>query len=521
MLLNRILSLRVFPRKIGSYSERTQHQLNTAIKLLSSVSSNSSDSSDNSDSSSDSDNEGRKSKLQTSSKPVENLNEQINDANLSELKNASNEKEVPKIDLAIPKKPPRPKPEETSAPTQESKFEEKFLNAAKNVAKKLGGDTEKMESDLLNRLLKPREKTENVSSETSEDLSHLLKGMKVKNTSNEENYRRNKIQRVRSASNKINNLNIEFKKETSDQILRDLKGEETTEKSVKTERGPSTLSALLKERKQQKREQTSEKSVNTEKVSSALFTLLKESEQQEREKTTEKSVITERGPSTLSALLKERHQQERASSKSEETKPEYSRRENSAASIMYSLINDRRRRRSHDDIEEDGTSVLNSSLNGFGILKISTEEPLIEELSTWSQLEKREIKILEYQPPQNYFQEMIQWTDQGKVWHFPINNEQGMDEEEKVHFSEHVFMERHLKGWCPKHGPVRQFMELVCVGLSKNAFMTVDEKVQHIMWYKDYFGDKRELLQELGALENENPSVLPVPTNKIDLGPHV
>lgn len=54
-------------------------------------------------------------------------------------------------------------------------------------------------------------------------FSLLLKGMKVNKDNNAENYRRNKIQRVRSASKKINNLNVELKKETSDKILRDLK----------------------------------------------------------------------------------------------------------------------------------------------------------------------------------------------------------------------------------------------------------------------------------------------------------
>ena len=64
-------------------------------------------------------------------------------------------------------------------------------------------------------------------------------------------------------------------------------------------------------------------------------------------------------------------------------------------------------------------------------------------------------------------------------------------------------------------------MELVCVGLSKNPYMTVEEKVGHIMWYKDYFGDKRDLLVEIDAIKDEDPSVLPKPTNRIDLGPHV
>lgn len=61
-------------------------------------------------------------------------------------------------------------------------------------------------------------------------------------------------------------------------------------------------------------------------------------------------------------------------------------------------------------------------------------------------------------------------------------------------------MERHLEGWCPKKGPIRHFMELVCVGLSKNAFLTVEEKIDHIMWYREYFTGKEALLRELGAL---------------------
>lgn len=75
-----------------------------------------------------------------------------------------------------------------------------------------------------------------------------------------------------------------------------------------------------------------------------------------------------------------------------------------------------------------------------------------------------------------------------------------MEEESNVHFSEHVFLERHLKGWCPKSGPIRHFMELVCVGLSKNPYLSVNEKMNHITWYKEYFKEKKELLTELGAI---------------------
>lgn len=66
-------------------------------------------------------------------------------------------------------------------------------------------------------------------------------------------------------------------------------------------------------------------------------------------------------------------------------------------------------------------------------------------------------------------------------------------------------MERHLKGWCPKSGPIRHYMELVCTGLSKNPYLTVEEKISHIMWYKDYFKSKQDLLQDLEAIKTPFP----------------
>lgn len=75
----------------------------------------------------------------------------------------------------------------------------------------------------------------------------------------------------------------------------------------------------------------------------------------------------------------------------------------------------------------------------------------------------------------------------------------GLESEKEVHFSEHVFLDSHLEGWCPKKGPIRHFMELVCIGLSKNSFYTIHEKKEHIMWYKEYFESKKDLLTEVGA----------------------
>ncbi|KAK0182364.1 hypothetical protein PV327_000513 [Microctonus hyperodae] len=134
-------------------------------------------------------------------------------------------------------------------------------------------------------------------------------------------------------------------------------------------------------------------------------------------------------------------------------------------------------------------------------------------LETWKLLEKKELDLMMLHPPSNIIEEMIQWTDKGLLWKFPIDNEIGLDEEKSIHFSEHVFMDRHLRGWCPKGGPIRHFMELVCVGLSKNPYMTVQEKKDHIMWYRDFFGSKQELLKEIGAIQHD---ILPSDTKQIE-----
>lgn len=44
---------------------------------------------------------------------------------------------------------------------------------------------------------------------------------------------------------------------------------------------------------------------------------------------------------------------------------------------------------------------------------------------TWTALQNRDLRLAVTQPPSNYFQQMILWTDQGKLWKFPIDNEQG------------------------------------------------------------------------------------------------
>jgi small subunit ribosomal protein S31 len=56
-------------------------------------------------------------------------------------------------------------------------------------------------------------------------------------------------------------------------------------------------------------------------------------------------------------------------------------------------------------------------------MKEATDAP---KLQIWDRLMNDELQESVAQTPRNMFEEMIQWTEEGKLWRFPINNEQGM-----------------------------------------------------------------------------------------------
>ncbi|NXE87761.1 RT31 protein, partial [Menura novaehollandiae] len=130
--------------------------------------------------------------------------------------------------------------------------------------------------------------------------------------------------------------------------------------------------------------------------------------------------------------------------------------------------------------------------------KASTEpEHALKTVSSptiWDLEFAKEIAAITAQPPRNGFEEMIQWTKEGILWEFPIDNEVGMEDDAEFH--EHIFLEKHLEGF-PREGPIRHFMELVICGLSKNPYLSVKQKVEHIEWFQKYFEEKKELLQEI------------------------
>nr|XP_042909793.1 28S ribosomal protein S31, mitochondrial isoform X3 [Parasteatoda tepidariorum] len=132
----------------------------------------------------------------------------------------------------------------------------------------------------------------------------------------------------------------------------------------------------------------------------------------------------------------------------------------------------------------------------------STESESKEELpeTVWERLERKKLKLLTEYAPANAFEEMIMWTEQGKHWKFPIDNETEMGEEENVGFHEHVFLDQHLHGF-PTRGPIRHFIELVAVGLSTNPYISVERKIENIDWFRNYFKEKEEILKQCGALE--------------------
>ena len=70
-------------------------------------------------------------------------------------------------------------------------------------------------------------------------------------------------------------------------------------------------------------------------------------------------------------------------------------------------------------------------------------------------------------------------------------------------FIDHVFLEGHIESWCPASGPLREFMEVICTLLSKNAFMTVSKKVEHLEWFRNYFEgpEQKDILKISGAIE--------------------
>jgi len=118
-------------------------------------------------------------------------------------------------------------------------------------------------------------------------------------------------------------------------------------------------------------------------------------------------------------------------------------------------------------------------------------------LKIWDRLHQKDLDGLSTRIRSNGFEELIRLTEEGKLWRYPIDNEQGLEAEQQVPFEEHVFLDHHLEDF-PKNESIRSFMELVISGLAKNPHMTVDRKKKVIDYYRGYFDSKRQLYKEAG-----------------------
>lgn len=75
-------------------------------------------------------------------------------------------------------------------------------------------------------------------------------------------------------------------------------------------------------------------------------------------------------------------------------------------------------------------------------------------------------------------------------------------EGEDVPFYEHVLLDRLLDDF-PREGPVRDFMDLVVMGLSHNPYVTVERKHSVVDYYRKFFAE-RDLMVEATETDEMN-----------------
>lgn len=129
--------------------------------------------------------------------------------------------------------------------------------------------------------------------------------------------------------------------------------------------------------------------------------------------------------------------------------------------------------------------------------RCSDNELETNRLKIWDQLQEYDTKNAEIRLPTNGFEEAILLTEQGRLWRYPIDNEQGLDKEREVPFEDHVFLDHLLEDF-PKNEHVQMVMQLIVAGLGKNHWITVERKHEIIQFYKEYFEEKRDLYKQSG-----------------------
>lgn len=68
--------------------------------------------------------------------------------------------------------------------------------------------------------------------------------------------------------------------------------------------------------------------------------------------------------------------------------------------------------------------VFSGTPLGIFTLEDGEKKPLTNTI-VWDYLYQRDLRLSVTHPPANIFEQLILWTEQGKIWKFPIDNEQG------------------------------------------------------------------------------------------------
>ena len=107
---------------------------------------------------------------------------------------------------------------------------------------------------------------------------------------------------------------------------------------------------------------------------------------------------------------------------------------------QIAFLEKRRRLRQAQQVKDEEEAHvpidLFNSQPPLGIFNKSISEPAESkqqvEMTMWNKCRERELKILSSSAPKNLLEEMAIKTDQGILWEFPINNEQGIDQDKVI-----------------------------------------------------------------------------------------
>lgn len=78
-------------------------------------------------------------------------------------------------------------------------------------------------------------------------------------------------------------------------------------------------------------------------------------------------------------------------------------------------------------------------MNFFAAENEAVYDPNTPTLNTWDLLDRKELQLLVTHPPVNSLEQMIRWTEQGRLWRFPIDNEQGASATRRINISIYNF----------------------------------------------------------------------------------